>query len=174
MSPIVLIGIGAFILAAGLGLGYWFGHAMRMREAAKVSDIAAELKNYRSDVTEHFTQTAAHFQSIGEQYQALYEHMAMGAQALCDAPQPGRALPFSPDALAAPPNDYGNDDLKVVDNTEVTPPPAADTAAGSDVDEAPAAEQAGSGDAGAASPPEDTVPENEAIQATPENKRIYH
>lgn len=102
MTTVGLISIGVLILAVGIGLGFLFGHTLRKRELAKVSDVQDELNQYRRDVSEHFNQTAVHFQSIGRQYRDLYEHMATGAGALCDASVAGRELPFSPGAILPP------------------------------------------------------------------------
>ena len=87
MSPIILIGLGAVLFGLGVGLGILFTYSQRKREATKVSDIQNELDEYRRHVSEHFGQTAQHFQMLGQQYQSLYEHMAEGAQALCDSAQ---------------------------------------------------------------------------------------
>lgn len=112
MSPIVLIGFGALILLAGVGVGYYLASLRGRREAARADEIRDELDRYRQEVTEHFGKTAAHFQAIGVEYRKLYEHMASGEAALCES---GKPVSFSPpellaDAAAAtppePPRDY--------------------------------------------------------------------
>ena len=95
MSPIILVGAGILLLGLGLGLGYWFAHSQRKREATRASDVQNELDNYRRDVTEHFGETAQHFQMLGQQYQSLYKHMAQGADALCDPAQSDSLLGFA-------------------------------------------------------------------------------
>jgi uncharacterized membrane-anchored protein YhcB (DUF1043 family) len=48
-----------------------------------------ELKNYRSEVTSHFQETAHKVNALTENYRNVYEHLARGAQSLCnksDAP----------------------------------------------------------------------------------------
>jgi hypothetical protein len=102
MSTVGLISIGVLILVVGIGVGFLFGHTLRRRELTKASDVQDELNQYRRDVSDHFDQTAVHFQSIGQQYRDLYEHMAIGAGALCDSAVPGRELPFSPGAMLPP------------------------------------------------------------------------
>ena len=97
MSPIILAGIGILLCGSGMGLGYWFA---REREAAKAGDIQNELDDYRRQVTEHFGETAHHFQALGQQYQSLYRHMAKGADALCDTAQSDALLDFT--AATAP------------------------------------------------------------------------
>ena len=91
MSPIILVGAGILLFGLGLGLGYWFSH---MREATKTGDIQNELDEYRRHVTEHFSETAQHFQALGEQYRSLYKHMADGAGSLCDPAQTDAMLEF--------------------------------------------------------------------------------
>ncbi len=51
-------------------------------------------------MTEHFGQTAAHFQAIGKQYRELYEHMATGAQSLCESDDAGKTLLLAPREVA--------------------------------------------------------------------------
>ncbi len=85
MSPMVLIGSGALVLFAGVAIGLWLGSVYRARESAKSAEIQEELDRYRREVTDHFSVTAAHFQSIGEEYKKLYDHMATGVNALCDS-----------------------------------------------------------------------------------------
>jgi len=49
-----------------------------------------ELKNYRAEVTSHFQQTAHKVNALTENCRNVYEHLARGAQELCDkdgAPQ---------------------------------------------------------------------------------------
>ena len=124
MSPIVLIGAGAVILLIGIGLGFWFGNAGRKRETAKTSEVQAELDTYRRDVSEHFSATAAHFQTIGEEYRRLYEHMAVGAQALCDDNLSVEGVGFAPVELLAAA--AGRDDIEVEpeQTADAAPPPA--------------------------------------------------
>ncbi len=101
MSPIILVGGGVFLFALGSGLGYLVAHSLRKREANKASDIQDELDDYRRHVTEHFGETAQHFQAIGQQYQSLYKHMAQGADALCDPAQSDALLGFAAGGAAA-------------------------------------------------------------------------
>ena len=95
MSPIILVGAGILLLGLGLGLGYWFAHSQHKREATRANDVRNELDNYRRHVTEHFGETAQHFQLLGQQYQSLYKHMAQGADTLCDPAQSDTLLGFA-------------------------------------------------------------------------------
>lgn len=95
MNPIILVGAGILLLGLGIGLGFWSAQSQRNREATRASDIQNELDAYRRHVTEHFGETAQHFQTLGQQYQSLYQHMAKGADALCDAAQSDALLDFA-------------------------------------------------------------------------------
>lgn len=101
MSAFVLIGAGALLFLAGVGLGFWLGTIGRKQEAGKVSDLQQELDDYRRNVTEHFNVTAEKFQTIGTEYHKLYEHMASGAATLCHAEQSGERLEFPSAELIA-------------------------------------------------------------------------
>jgi uncharacterized membrane-anchored protein YhcB (DUF1043 family) len=174
MSPIVLIGFGILILVIGLGLGYLFGNTIRAREIAKASDIEADLNKYRNDVTEHFNQTAAHFQSIGQQYKDLYEHMALGAEALCEESRPGRVLPFSPDALLTSASDAESVVEEVVTDTLSAGETDVTSAEQGDAEEAPVAEKAAAVDTEEKEAAEDLAAETETSQSTTDDGRIYH
>ena len=101
MSPIILVGAGIVVFGIGLGLGYWFAHSQRMREASRADNIQNELDDYRRDVSKHFSGTAEHFQVLGQQYQALYKHMAHGSESLCDSAQSDALLGFAAGTVAA-------------------------------------------------------------------------
>ena len=94
MSPIILAGASILLFGLGLGLGFLFAHSQRKREATRASDIQNELDDYRRHVSEHFSETAQHFQVLGQQYRSLYKHMAHGAEALCDPAQSDTMLEF--------------------------------------------------------------------------------
>ena len=104
MNAILLASAGVVILLVGGGVGFWVGRSGVGGSKARVEKAEAELEEYKRSVTEHFGQTAAHFQAIGKQYRDLYEHMANGAQALCEADEAGGQLLFAPGADAASTN----------------------------------------------------------------------
>lgn len=48
------------------------------------AELRNELNEYKDDVNAHFQTTAGLLHDMTEQYRAVYEHMASGAQNLCD------------------------------------------------------------------------------------------
>lgn len=100
MSETVLIVLGAIgLLAAGTGLGYWLAQLRTRGESARADEVRQEFDDYRREVTRHFGQTAEHFRAIGREYRDLYEHMASGADALCDRDAVDLKLSFAPKAI---------------------------------------------------------------------------
>ncbi len=94
MSPVITTIIGAILVfAAGAGLGFWLGSA---RTKAQAGNVKSEYDAYRAQVAQHFGQAADHFQTIGREYRALYEHMASGAEALCDPEKAEKPISFLP------------------------------------------------------------------------------
>ena len=100
MLQIVLTVLGAALFfAAGAGAGYWFATGGGKRKRAE--EIQQDYDAYRERVTNHFAQTAEHFRTIGREYRALYDHMASGADALCDPQAVDGRLAFAPVAPTA-------------------------------------------------------------------------
>ena len=100
MSETTLIVLGAIgLLAAGIGLGYLFSQLRMRGRSAKADEIQQQFDDYRREVTQHFGQTAEHFKAIGREYRELYEHMAGGADALCDREALDTKLSFEPKAI---------------------------------------------------------------------------
>jgi len=56
----------------------------KKRLEIELEESREELKNYRSEVTSHFQETAHKFNALTENYRNIYEHLARGAQSLCD------------------------------------------------------------------------------------------
>ena len=146
MSAILLVSAGAVILLAGVGVGFWAGRSGVGGSKARVEKAEAELEEYKRSVTEHFGQTAAHFQAIGKQYRDLYEHMASGAQVLCEPDSAGKQLLFAPGA-DAPSTNAEDPSNEAVAEAEVRPP--------IDYAEQPIANEAGSADDAAEGPPDE-------------------
>jgi uncharacterized membrane-anchored protein YhcB (DUF1043 family) len=100
MSETTLIVLGAIgFLAAGIGLGFWFSQLRMRGKSARADEIQQQFDDYRRDVTQHFGQTAEHFKAIGREYRELYEHMAGGADSLCDREALDTKLSFEPNAI---------------------------------------------------------------------------
>lgn len=78
----LMIIIGA-VCALG---GYAFAQASQRRAGGGKSaqELHRELGDYKENVTEHFQTTATLLQEMTEQYRSVYEHMASGAENLCD------------------------------------------------------------------------------------------
>ena len=100
MSETTLIVLGAIgFLAAGIGLGFWFSQLRMRGKSAKADEVQQQFDDYRREVTQHFGQTAEHFKAIGREYRELYEHMAGGADSLCDREALDTKLSFAPKAI---------------------------------------------------------------------------
>jgi uncharacterized membrane-anchored protein YhcB (DUF1043 family) len=100
MSETILIVFGAIgLLAAGAGLGFWLAQLRARGESARADEVRQEFEDYRREVTQHFGQTAEHFRAIGREYRDLYEHMASGADTLCDRDAVDLKRSFAPKAI---------------------------------------------------------------------------
>ena len=100
MSETVLVVLGAIgLLAAGTGLGYWLAQLRSRGESARADAVRQAFDDYRGEVTRHFGQTAEHFRAIGHEYRHLYEHMASGADSLCDREAVDLKLSFAPKTI---------------------------------------------------------------------------
>ena len=100
MSETILIVLGAIgFLAAGIGLGFWFSQLRMRGQSAKADEVQQQFDDYKREVTQHFGQTAEHFKAIGREYRDLYEHMAHGADSLCDREALDTKLSFAPKAI---------------------------------------------------------------------------
>lgn len=104
-ETVYIIAGGVGLLLIGLGLGFWAAQLRSGKQVAKVADVQRQFDDYRQGVTEHFGRTAEHFQSIGQQYRELYEHMASGADTLFDQQAMDEKLSFVPTAMIEPPDD---------------------------------------------------------------------
>jgi len=140
MSETALIVLGAIgLLAAGAGLGYWLAQRRTRGEAAKADEVRQEFDEYRREVTQHFGKTAEHFRAIGREYRELYEHMASGADSLCDHEAVDLKLSFTPKAIlesiaaeqqeSQAPRDFAPDERPAADEPVEAAPPVAEKAA---------------------------------------------
>ncbi len=125
MSETILIVLGAIgFLAAGTGLGYGLARLRARGESAKASEVQQQFDDYRREVSQHFGRTAEHFKAIGREYRELYEHMASGADSLCDREAADVKLSFAPKAILESiaeeqeppaPRDFADDELQVAE-----------------------------------------------------------
>ncbi|MDH5325161.1 MAG: YhcB family protein [Gammaproteobacteria bacterium] len=85
---VVFLSLG---LLVGMAAGVYFGQMdifrRRQREElkARLENAENELSRYKMEVTEHFLVTASLVNSMTESYQAVHEHLAKGANRLCDS-----------------------------------------------------------------------------------------
>lgn len=179
MGTIEWIVLTFVISLAGAGLGFWLGKRVRVDDSEKLAAAEAELNAYRDRVTEHFSQSATHFQAIGRQYRELYEHMAAGSEKLCERTESENQLQFPrPDEVAMVETETHRDvttaaepgpvDSATGDDDEKQPPNKDEAAANSDP--TPIGESALAGDDADATTAETTV---EELDADPE-PRLYH
>ena len=81
---------GILCFALGLVLGcigaYLFlvrySHTAKLRE--ELAELRERFSDYRNQVTQHFMHTSELVQEMTQSYRAVYEHLATGAQELCE------------------------------------------------------------------------------------------
>ena len=165
MSDVVIYVMSAILLLAiGAGLGFWFGQRRGRGDAARSGDLQQEFDAYRQQVTEHFGQTAGHFLALGERVRELYDHMAEGAETLCDQESAGRRIEFSAAKTLDAPEKEDAPVSEPPAAAEVPDPPEQTAAEGAESQEADA-EPVGE------TPPEITVPA--ADEPVPEKRSIH-
>lgn len=89
MENIWLISIVALVVGAVIGflMGRSGGNSNRQAELSEqLDDTKKELENYKSEVNSHFEKTAELVNNLTHSYQDVHQHLASGAQGLC---QPG-------------------------------------------------------------------------------------
>lgn len=96
MEPVAIIGICAVVLIVGYLLGLTVGKSAATKQSDEVEQARAELKQYREQVSTHFGKTASHFQTLGQNYRELYEHMAAGADSLFEQGDSDKSVAFVP------------------------------------------------------------------------------
>src|SRR5215471_15110355 len=97
------LGVGAVVtFGVGLLLGLLLGRTRQGAARHEVEELKTALqqhqeesRQYQAHVTRHFTQTADLLQALTADYRAVYEHLAAGAQALCN----GQVKALTPEAL---------------------------------------------------------------------------
>lgn len=80
---VILLVIMGVVSAFG---GYVFAQERQRRAGGgkSAAELRKELSEYKENVNTHFQTTAGLLHDMTEQYRAVYEHMASGAQNLCD------------------------------------------------------------------------------------------
>ena len=93
-SQTILILAGVALFALGLVLGALLGRrsapaAKRQREAElKMDQMLQDKKAYEDEVVEHFTETATLLNNLTERYRDVHNHLAKGANTLCQGRGP--------------------------------------------------------------------------------------
>ena len=93
-SQTILIAAGAALFIFGLVLGALLGRrsapaAQRQREAElKLDQMLQDKKAYEDEVVEHFTETATLLNNLTERYRDVHNHLAKGADTLCQGKGP--------------------------------------------------------------------------------------
>ncbi len=120
----MLIAVAIVAVLVGGGLGFLLGSRRGRRADARVAKAEAELEAYRGSVTDHFRQTAVRFRELGEQYLSLHEHLAQGADKLCDVSRDEAKLRFEPlAALEASPTDATDEPAPKEETSPAAPEP---------------------------------------------------
>ena len=87
-SSIWMVGTLSFLLGAGLGciVAYLLvARGGRKHELeAELNHLNERFTDYRDQVTSHFMHTSELVQEMTQSYRKVYEHLATGAQHLCD------------------------------------------------------------------------------------------
>lgn len=127
LSPALIAAVAiAAVLGGVIGVGLMLLIQRSQSGGKSLSDLRQEQEDYQQAVEAHFERTGALFKDMTENYRALYEHMATGAQALCKG-EPAIAPPALGQSEA--PTDEASQIAQTGDETDVpSPGPAAETA----------------------------------------------
>jgi uncharacterized membrane-anchored protein YhcB (DUF1043 family) len=86
----IVLAIALVAIVAGLILGLFMGRrsssdARRYRDVAlKLDQVTQDKKSYEAEVLEHFTKTARLLNELTESYREVHNHLAQGADKLCN------------------------------------------------------------------------------------------
>jgi uncharacterized membrane-anchored protein YhcB (DUF1043 family) len=87
-TSIWAVGILSFALGSIFGCIGTYLFQGRYSQTAKLREELTELRerfsDYRDQVTQHFMRTSELVQEMTQSYRAVYEHLATGAQELCE------------------------------------------------------------------------------------------
>lgn len=85
LGALIVGGVLGYFLATLLGSDNKRAQALE----TELEELKAQQDSYRKEVNAHFQETATLFQGMTDQYRAVYDHLARGAQSLCsDHPTP--------------------------------------------------------------------------------------
>jgi len=84
-----------------------YSHTAKLRE--ELSELRERFSDYRDQVTQHFMRTSELVQEMTQNYRAVYEHLATGAQELCEGEVETPSLDTSNKDLLVE-NDHPDDD----------------------------------------------------------------
>lgn len=113
------------LFAIGIGCGIFMGRNKDdsgdkiKRLEGELADAKAEMDGYRQQVGEHFGETAELFNKMTSDYRDLYQHLAGGAQQLCDSSVPQiRSLTADDNKAVLEGSAKRDDDAQVVVQSE--------------------------------------------------------
>lgn len=100
LSTLIVTALFAVIIGAGAGalINRRLSHDGRKQRDLErsVEKLMKQQKDYQAQVEEHFTDTAKLLNNLAESYRDVHNHLASGAQVLCDDDS-GEILPRIPD-----------------------------------------------------------------------------
>lgn len=121
--------MGATIMfAMGGAAGYFIARQLKDKRTLeleeKLEDTRNELSQYRGDVNQHFLKTSLLLGKLTNDYREVYEHLATGAQRLCNN-KPGTPELDLPDTRILPTTEIPDEEKpaleQVANTTEGTP-----------------------------------------------------
>jgi uncharacterized membrane-anchored protein YhcB (DUF1043 family) len=114
---------GIICLAIGVAGGLLLARRFDTTSPSRVDELENRIQelqrfhaDYRENVSEHFNTTAELVQQMTDSYRDVYQHLARGAQDLCNDEVANRLLPSADNALFA-----GNDQENVEQPKDYAP-----------------------------------------------------
>jgi uncharacterized protein len=115
--------IGIVCLAIGVAGGLLLARRFNTTNPSRVDELENRIQelqrfhaDYRENVSEHFNTTAELVQQMTDSYRDVYQHLARGAQDLCNDEVASRLLPSAENALFT-----GNDQENVEQPKDYAP-----------------------------------------------------
>ncbi|MGH1461043.1 MAG: YhcB family protein [Neptuniibacter sp.] len=127
MENLWLISVAALFVGAVIGylMGRSGGSNNQAEIAAQLEDTKKELEEYKEEVTAHFEKTSELVNDLTNSYKDVHEHLATGAQGLC---QPG-AIDIALEPVMQPKlTEAPAEESEPSDASEETPEPPRDYA----------------------------------------------